>query len=227
MFSLPGEWWTVRCCGAQVVKSIRQDVVNELTTTRLNDVTIDRVLSEGQESRGSDEDGLPRWNLGAIVSELKFSREVSHNIRPKGVLRQPPSREALAKILEDLSAALFPTHYGQSELGREHIDYFVGSTLNRALVSLVEQVHRSLLFAGDLRGHDQIYRQASEIVRDLAAELRSIRGILVGDVRAAYKGDPAASNLYEILLSYPGITAIIYHRLAKPLYGMVRRWWRA
>jgi serine O-acetyltransferase len=149
---------------------------------------------------------------------LKFSREVSHNIRPKGVLRQPPSREALAKILEDLSAALFPTHYGQSELGREHIDYFVGSVLNRALVSLVKQIHRSLLFAGDLRGHDQINRQASEIVRDFAADLPSIRGLLVGDVRAAYKGDPAASNLYEILLSYPGITAIIYHRLAHPLH---------
>jgi serine O-acetyltransferase len=160
----------------------------------------------------------PRWNLDAVVSELKFSREVSHNIRPKGVLRQPPSREALGRILEDLSAALFPTHYGQSELGREHIDYFVGSTLNRALVSLVEQVHRSLLFSGDLRKHDEIYRDASALVSEFAAELPSIRGKLVGDVRAAYKGDPAAANLYEILLSYPGTTAIIYHRLANPLY---------
>src|SRR6202167_2997183 len=140
-----------------------------------------------------------RWNLDAIVSELRFSREVSHNIRPKGALRQSPSRGALSRILEDLSAALFPTHYGQSELGRENIDYFVGSTLNRALVSLVEQVHRSLLFSGDVRGNDEVYRHAYAIVRDFAAELPTIRGILVGDVRAAFKGDPAASNLYEVL----------------------------
>ena len=170
------------------------------------------------ERGGEGEADIPRWNLDAIVSQLRFSREVSHNIRPKGSLRQSPSREALSAILEGLSASLFPTHYGQSDLGRENIDYFVGATLNRALVSLVEQVHRSLLFSGDLRSDDQVYAEASAIVRDFAAELPSIRGILVGDVRAAYKGDPAATNLYEILLSYPGTTAIIYHRLANSLY---------
>jgi hypothetical protein len=159
-----------------------------------------------------------RWNLDAIVSELRFSREVSHNIRPKGALRQPPSRDALSRILVNLSAALFPTHYGQSELGRENIDYFVGNTLNSALVALVEQVHRSLLFSGDARSHDEVYHAAASTVRDFAGELPSIRGILVGDVRAAYQGDPAATNLYGILLGYPGTTAIIYHRLAHSLY---------
>jgi serine O-acetyltransferase len=159
-----------------------------------------------------------RWNLDVIVSALRFSREVSHNIRPKGALRQSPSRDALSRILENLSAALFPTHYGQSELGRENIDYFVGNTLNSALVTLVEQVHRSLLFSGDARSHDEVYHAASLIVRDFAGELPSIRGILVGDVRAAYQGDPAATNLYEILLGYPGTTAIIYHRLAHSLF---------
>ena len=179
----------------------------------------DRETKYPREDQGSaNETPSARWNLDAIVSELRFSREVSHNIRPKGVLRQAPSRDALSLILEQLSAALFPTHYSQSELGRENIDYFVGDTLNRALVTLVEQVHRSLLFSGDVRSHDEVYNHASAIVRDFAAELPSIRGILVGDVRAAYHGDPAASNLYEILLGYPGATASIYHRLAHSLY---------
>jgi serine O-acetyltransferase len=160
----------------------------------------------------------PRWNLDAIVSELRFSREVSHNIRPNGVVRRAPSRDALSRILENLSAALFPTHFGQSELGRENIDYFVGATLNRALVSLVEQVLRSLLFSGDVRSPAEVYSDAASIVRDFAGKLPSIRGLLVGDVRAAYQGDPAATNLYEILVGYPGATAIFYHRLAHTLY---------
>ena len=187
--------------------------------TDLDQAIADQVATElGDSASASGEAAFPRWNLDALVSGLRFSREVSHNIRPKGAFRQSPSREALARILEGLSAALFPTHYGQSELGRENIDYFVGSTLNQALVSLVQQVHRSLLFSGDLRSHDEIYWHASKIVSDFAVELPSIRGTLVGDVRAAYKGDPAATNLYEILLSYPGTTAIIYHRLANSLY---------
>jgi serine O-acetyltransferase len=171
----------------------------------------------GDETATEGKSG-PRWNLDSIVSELRFSREVSHNIRPKGILRQSPSRDALAEILHDLSASLFPTHYGQSELGRENIDYFVGSTLNRALVALVEQVHRGLLFSGDVRTDAEVRRDASAIVRDFAVQLPTIRGLLVGDVRAAYRGDPAAGDLYEILLGYPGMAAIIYHRLAHPLH---------
>ena len=174
-------------------------------------------LLEGQDA--ADETAAPRWNLNSIVSGLRFSREVSHNIRPKGVLGQAPSREALSHILDDLSASLFPTHYSQSDLGRENIDYFVGATLNRALVALVEQVNRSLLFAGDTRGQTAVHDRASSIVRDFATELPAIRGMLVGDMRAAYQGDPAARNLYEILLGYPGAMAIIYHRLANSLYG--------
>jgi serine O-acetyltransferase len=190
----------------QDLKDLQQDLPQNLREDLRQDIG---VATEAPSAR---------WNLDAIVSELRFSREVSHNIRPKGALRQSPSRDALAGILENLSAALFPTHYGQSELGRENIDYFVGNTLNRALVSLVEQVHRSLLFSGDARSHNEVYHHASLIVRDFATELPSIRGILVGDVRAAYQGDPAATTLYEILLGYPGTTAIIYHRLAHSLY---------
>jgi serine O-acetyltransferase len=179
---------------------------------------IGQQVKDLSQERDSEHEIL-RWNLDALVSALRYSREVSHNIRPKGTLSQAPSRETLAHILEDLAAALFPTHYGQSELGRENIDYFVGDTLNRALVSLVEQVRRSLLFSGDVRGQAAVAHEASSIVRDFAAELPSLRGALVGDLRAAYQGDPAAANLYEILLSYPGMAAIIYHRLAHSLHG--------
>jgi serine O-acetyltransferase len=42
----------------------------------------------------------------------------------------------------------------------------------------------------------------------------------VSDLRAAFDGDPAATNYPEILIGYPGMTAIIYHRLAHPLYAL-------
>src|SRR6202041_2638221 len=49
-------------------------------------------LSQERDS----EDEILRWNLDALVSALRYSREVSHNIRPKGTLSQAPSRETLA-----------------------------------------------------------------------------------------------------------------------------------
>ena len=38
------------------------------------------------------------------------------------------------------------------------------------------------------------------------------------DVRAIFKRDPAAKSTLEILLCYPGLHAIWFHRLAHPLY---------
>lgn len=40
-------------------------------------------------------------------------------------------------------------------------------------------------------------------------------------MRAAYEGDPAAHSVDEVLLCYPGIFAIIYHRIAHQLYAQV------
>jgi serine O-acetyltransferase len=39
-------------------------------------------------------------------------------------------------------------------------------------------------------------------------------------VIAAYQGDPAARSVDEVLLCYPGIHAMIHHRLAHCLYGL-------
>ena len=163
----------------------------------------------------------PQWNLDAIVSELRLSREVTHRIRRPGPIRRTPSREALVKIMNGLSAALFPTHYGQREFVAESIDYFVGNELNGALVALVEQIRRSLSFtSSDGIGDDELLREAWSISSDFAATLPSIRGLLVSDLRAAFDGDPAATNYPEILIGYPGMTAIIYHRLAHPLHRL-------
>jgi len=167
---------------------------------------------------------LPSWNLDALVAQLRLSREVTHNIRHHGRIRRTPSREVLATILDGLSAALFPSHYGQSAVGVENIDYFVGHTLNDALQLLAEQVGRSLVFEQEKEQPEaDIQRHARSIARDFAARLPAIRGLLVSDLRAAFQGDPAATNFPEILLGYPGMTAIVHYRLANALHGLGAR----
>jgi serine O-acetyltransferase len=176
-------------------------------------------LATSSEREGAAAIRRSQWNLDAIVSELRLSREVTHRIRKSGPIRRTPSRDALIGIMGGLSAALFPTHYGQHELVAESIDYFVGNELNGALVLLVEQIRRSLSFTGgDEWSDSDLLREARSIASDFAAELPSIRGLLVSDLRAAFEGDPAATNYPEILIGYPGMTAITYHRLAHPLH---------
>ncbi|MGC3944528.1 MAG: serine acetyltransferase [Chryseolinea sp.] len=170
------------------------------------------------------------WHLQAVVTALRHSREQTHNIRHKGQIRELPSREALGQIVQGLSAALFPTHYGRPDLNDESIDYYVGNTLNSTLVVLAEQVRRGLLFTsdadlGDDVGHNAgtdagLADKANHITRAFAAQLPAIRAVLVSDLHAAFIGDPAATSASEILLCYPGITAIIHYRLAHALYTL-------
>jgi serine O-acetyltransferase len=164
-----------------------------------------------------------RCDLDAIVSELRLLRNKSLQRRQReGRPPKLPSRKALIDILEKLSAALFPNRLGSGELTDESIDYFVGHTLDAALRSLCEQVRRECLFKAEQNGviGFDCNQQAAVIKRDFAAQLPAIRALLDDDLMAAYEGDPAATSPDEVLVCYPGMTAIIYHRIAHALYSL-------
>lgn len=61
-------------------------------------------------------------------------------------------------------------------------------------------------------------KKAAQITADFMADLPGIQALMLTDVRAAFNGDPAAEDPYEIILSYPGFTAIAYQRLAHYLF---------
>jgi serine O-acetyltransferase len=161
------------------------------------------------------------WNLEEVVAALRESRDISHNIRHLGRLRPSPSRQAVIDAVQALTAALFPAHYGQHRLTSEAVDDFVRSTLEQALAGLEEQVRRSLPFSvHEDRTDHEFARDAERITFEFAQHLPQVRGLLVSDVRAAHHGDPSATGYSEILLVYPGLTAVIHYRLAHVLYRL-------
>lgn len=164
-----------------------------------------------------------RWNLDQLVSELRLSREETDSIRKDGTIHRPPSREKLSQVISALTEALFPRHYGQHDLDGENIDYFVGHSLSVALDLLSDQVHRAALFVGDelLPGFHPA--DAVDLTRIFASHVPAVRGIIIADLRAAFVGDPAAKSFPEILIGYPGMTAVIHHRLAHILHGLGAR----
>ncbi|GAB3382220.1 serine O-acetyltransferase EpsC [Massilia agri] len=166
--------------------------------------------------------GSVHWHLGPIIDALRTSRESTHNIRHHGRVRELPSREVLMQVVNGVSAALFPTHYGRPDLNDESIDFFVGDTLGVALDRLVGQVRRALRFSPQFTDADEtgLAERAEAITREFAASLPGIRALLVSDVQAAMAGDPAASSVAEIMLCYPGTIAILYHRLAHCLHRL-------
>ena len=170
-----------------------------------------------RENNGSGIASL-HWDLDQIVADLRVSRARSGQNCESGACEMP-SREKLRTILDGLSAALFPAHLGLPDLTDEGVDYFVGHTLDATLRSLHKQVERELQFAAQNEpGSGGREGRALEITRDFAALLAHVHALLESDIQAAYQGDPAAKSVPEIRLCYPGITAMLHHRLAHQLY---------
>ncbi len=166
---------------------------------------------------------LGGWGVKAIVSELRAARERWRTSQQRSLafaVREFPSRDALKEIADALCGALFPMRLGPSELHQEGEDFYVGHTLDSALNGLFLQVQLELGYNHRHReGSDvDVEEQAALIVKDFASQLPELRGLLDTDVAAAYLGDPAARNVDEVLLCYPGIQAVIYYRLAHALY---------
>jgi serine O-acetyltransferase len=162
------------------------------------------------------------WGIDALVARLRELRVQSLEIRSRRD-KPPklPSRKELHKILEALSAVLFPNRLGLPDLNDEGIDYFVGHTLETLLRELYTQIRRELQFISGNPGIDNAaHEQAISIAREFAAQLPLVRKLLDTDIQAAFEGDPAARSPDEVLVCYPGITAIIHHRLAHILYKL-------
>jgi serine O-acetyltransferase len=176
-------------------------------------------MKQGSGARGLGHAG---WELDGIVDALRDSREIRHNIRYRGRISELPERDAISRIMEMISAALFPTHYGRPDLSSSSIDYYVGSTLNTAFNELAEQVRRGLIFSDEHGMEDEasVRRRARDIVQGFGSRLPRIRDMLVSDLHAAFRGDPSATSISEILICFPGMTAVIHHRVAHALYEL-------
>ena len=169
----------------------------------------------------------PGFELARVVAELRAQRERWRNVvkrsrEPGG--RELPSREAVALIVDGLRGALFPMRLGPPELrqGQESEDYYVGHTLNTVLHALLVQARLELRYEARQNGHAEtdVEAKAQDTVNAFASSLPHIREILDTDVQAAYHGDPAARSVDEVLICYPGIEAMIHHRLAHELYRL-------
>ena len=162
------------------------------------------------------------FDIPSIVQALRDVRLASLEHRHRR--NKPPklpSRIALQEVLEGLSAALFPNRLGAPGLKEEGVDYFVGYTLDAALRELNTQIQLELRYSADTE-HDKTPSAEAALnkARAFAQTLPQIRQLLDTDLNAAFEGDPAARSLDEVLVCYPGISAIINYRLAHELHKL-------
>jgi serine O-acetyltransferase len=116
-------------------------------------------------------------------------------------------KESTARFVQDLLALLFP-HFCREQFNDAGEISARMVLLQRDLTTLVRPF---LNDAPDL---------ATDAARSFMTALPSIHDRLWMDAAAIHEGDPAAESIDEVVLAYPGFTAIAIHRFAHKLYEL-------
>ncbi|WP_232845125.1 LbetaH domain-containing protein [Paracoccus onubensis] len=158
--------------------------------------------------------------LAAIAEKLRLIRITSQQRRyPGRPTPRLPSRPAVIRLMSNVVGALYPRHYGPAGLDTQVADTFVAQTLRSIRQRLAEQLELEWLLQPDA-GQLACRRRAHTTADAFMAGLPQIRDLHDTDINAAFQGDPSARSLDEIVLCFPGIAAILRHRIAHSLYGL-------
>lgn len=149
----------------------------------------------------------------ALVATYAECRHINH------LGHKPlPSREAVVGILEDFFEILYPGFYRRQNLHIGNVEYRVGDLIDGLHDKLTQQIMRALRHD---YGRDSSEVDFEALAQQKAVEmlrrLPDVRCVLEKDVEAAYVGDPAAKNCYEIIFCYPGLEAVTVYRIAHEL----------
>jgi serine O-acetyltransferase len=135
-----------------------------------------------------------------------------------------PGHKAIAALHDQLLSVIFPGVFGNQAVEERHLQAHLTKTLQELAANLKETIALALDFFDRQKPDrpknpcDAFDAQAEVIARELLEALPGLRKILGEDLRAAYEGDPAASSVGEVLMSYPCVSAIATQRIAHALY---------
>jgi len=136
--------------------------------------------------------------------------------------RYLPSREAIVEILEGVLDLMYPGYFGRRDLSEENLSAHVAQSVARLAPKLEREMEHCLCYGRerDNAGETDCAPRAHDLAEIFLSRLPQIRGLLIRDVQAAFDGDPAATNLDEVILAYPGVLAVSVYRIAHALYDL-------
>ncbi len=154
--------------------------------------------------------------LDAIVGDLLQSYDKD---RPPGE-RPPrlPPREAIVTVVEEVRRLLFPGYYAEEALPPASRRHRVGAWVCQLTTDLSRLLAKATQHWEPGRPRAEVLAEARSAAQDFMRALPTIREQLRMDAEAALAGDPAARNIEEVILTYPGFHAVTVHRIAHWLH---------
>ncbi|MGO9993119.1 MAG: serine O-acetyltransferase [Steroidobacteraceae bacterium] len=160
-------------------------------------------------------DALAGELLGSYLSDER-ARRISH--------RYLPSREAIIAILEGVLDLMYPGYFGRRDLSQENLGAYIAQSVAVLAPKIEREMEHCLCYGQEREATvpdlGECAPRAHELAQIFLGRLPEIRRLLLTDLQAAFDGDPAATNLDEVVLAYPGLLAVSVYRIAHALYDL-------
>ena len=127
---------------------------------------------------------------------------------------------SVKEMIDKFREIIFPGYFSGEKIDEVNLVYKTGQSVSQLYDILSGQIihvlrHDCLRYGQRCIGCE---KTGHEIALKLIRAIPNLRLLLSGDIRAAFKGDPAAKSHDEIIFSYPGLYAITVYRIANILF---------
>ena len=149
--------------------------------------------------------------VDSILEDYRSGRDID-----RLELLRCPDRDVIIDIIEKLRRVIFPGYFRD----KNYKYYNAKPNLSVLIEDVMFHLTRQMKLVFQSRGEDEAaaMEHAQEICLVFFSRIPKIRELVQTDLQAAYDGDPAATDMAEIIFSYPGIFAITVYRLAHELH---------
>lgn len=137
-----------------------------------------------------------------------------------------PNRQNVVSVLQDLQSIIFPGFRYAEDINPANIRYVTGMRVNAIVSMLTKEIQKSLVYVvtqekgnAENIASSHCFRLAEATAFALIENLPDIRRKIMLDVESLFDGDPAARSNEEVIVSYPGLEAILVHRIAHFLFA--------
>ena len=161
-------------------------------------------------------------DMHKLVDKILESYETLGGINGEGI-NNFPNRENVVSVINDLQCLVFPGYRTAEDIDSHNIRYITGQRVNKIVNMLTKEIEKALIYERTTKNESitaeelekcSCYEKAEKITLGLLEALPEIRRLIHLDVIALFEGDPAAKSDEEVIVSYPGLEAIVVYRLA-------------
>ena len=158
-------------------------------------------------------DGRIEQTVDRILEDYRCGRDID-----RLETFQRPDKDVVIDIIEKLRRVIFPGYFRDKSYKYYNARPNLCALIEDVMFHLARQI--KLVFQSNGEPEAQAETHAQELCVDFFDRIPEVRAVVQTDLQAAYDGDPAATDMSEIIFSYPGLFAITVYRLAHVLHQL-------